>query len=154
MSCNLWRLTVGGVTALAFVGVALLGAAPAALHADTPALGTPAQDPPAARRVVRMSAERFLFTPSEITVEEGTVLEIRLTSDDTDHGFRIIGSTIDVSIPKRNRGEAIAVFAAAKPGDYTFECSHMCGAGHGFMRGRIRVKARAAGPAKKTGDPR
>ena len=99
-------------------------------------------------------AERFLFTPSEVTVEEGTVLEIRLTSDDTDHGFRIIGSSIDVSIPKRNRGVAVAVFTATTAGDYTFECSHMCGAGHGFMRGRIRVKARASGGAEKTGDPR
>ena len=149
MSYNLWPLTVGGVTALALVGVSLVGPVPTALHADTPA-----QDAPAARRVVRMSAERFLFTPSEITVEEGTVLEIRLTSDDTDHGFRIIGSTIDVSIPKRNRGEAVAVFTATKPGDYTFECSHMCGAGHGFMRGRIHVKARASAGAEKSGDPR
>ena len=149
MSYNLWPLTVGGFTALLLVGGAFVGSLPMALHADTPA-----QDPPAARRVVRMSAERFLFTPSEITVEEGTVLEIRLTSVDTDHGFRIIGSSIDLSIPKRNRGEAVAVFAATKPGDYTFECSHMCGAGHGFMRGRIRVKARASDGATKTGDPR
>ena len=149
MSHTLFPLTVVGITALVLVGVSLFGSASAALHADP--LG---QDAPATRRVVRMSAERFLFTPSEISVEEGTVLEIRLTSDDTDHGFRIIGSSIDVSIPKRNRGEAIAVFAATTPGDYTFECSHMCGAGHGFMRGRIRVKARASGPAKKAGDPR
>lgn len=149
MSHTLLSLTVGGFTALVLVGLSLFAPATAALHA-----GPLAQDAPAARRVVRMSAERFLFTPSEITVEEGTVLEIRLTSDDTDHGFRIIGSSIDVSIPKRNRGEAVALFAATTPGDYTFECSHMCGAGHGFMRGRIRVKARASGTAKQAGDPR
>ena len=149
MSYQLLPLTVGGVTALVLVGLSFFGSAPSELHADP--LG---QDAAAARRLVRMSAERFLFTPSEISVEEGTVLEIHLTSDDTDHGFRIIGSSIDVSIPKRNRGEAVAVFAATTPGDYTFECSHMCGAGHGFMRGRIRVKARPSGPAKKAGDPR
>ena len=148
-SRTLLPLTVGGVTALVVAGLSVFGSAPAALRA-----GPRGQDAPAARRVVRMSAERFLFTPSEITVEEGTVLEIRLTSDDTDHGFRIIGSSIDVSIPKRNRGEAVAVFAATTPGDYTFECSHMCGAGHGFMRGRIRVKARPSGTAKKPGEPR
>ena len=149
MSHKLLPLTVGGFTALALVGLAFFGSAPAALRA-----GPLTQDAPGARRVVRMSAERFLFTPSEITVEEGTVLEIRLTSDDTDHGFRIIGSSIDVSIPKRNRGEAVAVFAATTPGDYTFECSHMCGAGHGFMRGRIRVKARPSDAGKKPGEPR
>ena len=148
-SRTLLPLTVGGVTALVVAGLSVFGSAPAALRA-----GPRGQDAPAARRVVRMSAERFLFTPSEITVEEGTVLEIRLTSDDTDHGFRIIGSSIDVSIPKRNRGEAVAVFAATTPGDYTFECSHMCGAGHGFMRGRIRVKARPSDAGKKPGEPR
>ena len=96
------------------------------------------------RRVVDVVAERFLFVPSEITVEAGTTLEIRLTSEDTDHGFRVVGSDINVVIPKRGRGDAVAVFEATTPGDYTFECSQMCGAGHSFMRGRIRVKPRAS----------
>jgi cytochrome c oxidase subunit 2 len=95
------------------------------------------------RRSVHVVAERFLFTPSEITVEAGSTLEIRLTSEDTDHGFRILGTDIDVEIPKRGRGEATVVFQPAEAGDYTFECSRMCGAGHSFMRGRIRVKPRA-----------
>lgn len=149
MSSSLLPRTVAVFTALGLLCVPSFGTVRAAPHADPHR-----QDASLARRVVRMSAERFLFTPSEITVEEGTVLEIHLTSDDTDHGFRVIGSSIDVSIPKRNRGEAIAVFQATTPGDYTFECSHMCGAGHGFMRGRIRVKARASDSAKKAGDLR
>ena len=97
-----------------------------------------------ARRVVDVVAERFLFVPSEITAEAGTTLEIRLTSEDTDHGFRVIGSDINVVIPKRGRGDAVAIFKATTAGDYTFECSQMCGAGHSFMRGRIRVKPRAS----------
>jgi cytochrome c oxidase subunit 2 len=94
-----------------------------------------------ARKTIEVVAERFLFTPSEITVDRGTTVEFRLTSEDTDHGFRIIGTDIDVTIPKRGRGEAVAVFDAKEAGDYTFECSHICGAGHSFMRGRIRVRA-------------
>ncbi|MGQ0733854.1 MAG: hypothetical protein ACT4QD_09385 [Acidobacteriota bacterium] len=100
-----------------------------------------AQDRPSTRRTVHVVAERFLFTPSEITVEQGTTLELRLTSEDTDHGFRIAGPRgFDLTVPKRGRGEVVAVFEATEPGDYTFECSRMCGAGHSFMRGRIRVK--------------
>jgi cytochrome c oxidase subunit 2 len=95
---------------------------------------------PAARRTVDVVAERFLFVPSEITVDAGTTLEIRLTSEDTDHGFRIVGTDINTSIPKRGRGEVTVVFEAQEAGDYTFECSQMCGAGHSFMRGRIRVR--------------
>ncbi len=91
------------------------------------------------RKVVRVTAERFTFTPSHIKVKRGTVVEFRLRSEDTNHGFRIVGSDTNVIIPKRGRGEATLVFLAETPGRYTFECSKMCGAGHGFMRGLITV---------------
>jgi cytochrome c oxidase subunit 2 len=87
-------------------------------------------------RVVEIAAERFSFTPSEIKVKAGTRLEIRLRSDDTAHGFRIIGTDVDVELPKRGRGVATVAFEP-KPGRYTFECSQLCGAGHEFMRGVI-----------------
>ena len=94
-------------------------------------------------RVVHMVAERFAFNPSEITVDEGTVLELRIASDDTDHGFRLQGlGGVDVAIPKRGRGDVRVVVQANQAGTYEFECSHVCGAGHGFMRGRLRVKPR------------
>jgi cytochrome c oxidase subunit II len=89
--------------------------------------------------MVDVTAERFSFTPSEIKVKAGTRLQIRLSSEDTDHGFRIPGTEIDVRIPKRNRGTTTVTFEAAKPGRYTFQCSHVCGAGHSFMRGEIVV---------------
>jgi cytochrome c oxidase subunit 2 len=94
-----------------------------------------------AKKVVHVVAERFSFTPSHISVAAGTVIEIRLTSEDTAHGFRIAGPRgVDVTIPKRGRGEMVVTFEATEAGDYVFECSRMCGAGHSFMRGRIRVR--------------
>jgi cytochrome c oxidase subunit 2 len=90
-------------------------------------------------QVVDVTAERFSFTPSEIRVKSGTRLQIRLSSEDTDHGFRIPDTDIDVRIPKRNRGTITVTFDAAKPGRYAFQCSHVCGAGHSFMRGEIVV---------------
>jgi cytochrome c oxidase subunit 2 len=92
------------------------------------------------RRVVRVVAERFTFTPSQIKVKRGAVVEFRLRSDDTNHGFHIVGSNANVIIPKRGRGEATLVFEADAAGHYTFECSKMCGAGHSFMRGSITVE--------------
>lgn len=94
------------------------------------------------RKVVQITAERFTFTPSRIKVTRGTVIEFRLRSDDTNHGFRIVGSDANVIIPKRGRGEATLIFTADTPGRYTFECSKMCGAGHSFMRGEIIVEER------------
>ena len=94
------------------------------------------------RRVVRVTAERFTFTPSEIVVETDEEVELRLRSDDTAHGFRIAGTTVNVTIPKRGRDELSIVFRAPAPGRYTFECTRMCGAGHNFMRGMLIVRDR------------
>lgn len=103
--------------------------------------GQPAAQP----RVVHVVAERFAFTPSDITVEEGSVVELRITSDDTDHGFGLRGlGDVNVAIPKRGRGDVRVTIEARQAGNYPFECSHICGAGHGFMRGVIRVKPRSA----------
>ena len=92
------------------------------------------------RHVVQMVAERFTFTPSRIVVPVGTMVEIHIRSEDTDHGFHIVGGR-NVIIPKRRLGEAVVVFEADEPGEYRFECSKLCGAGHNFMRGEIIVTA-------------
>jgi cytochrome c oxidase subunit 2 len=94
----------------------------------------------AQRRIVKISAERFSFTPSEIAMTTGEEIEIRLKSDDTSHGFRLVGRDVDLTIPKRGQGEVSVVFKPEQAGRYEFECSHLCGAGHSFMRGVIVVK--------------
>jgi heme/copper-type cytochrome/quinol oxidase subunit 2 len=101
------------------------------------------------RRVVRVSAERFSFTPSEIIVEAGEEIELRLKSDDTAHGFRIPGTPVNVVIPKRGRSEIVVPFRAPAAGRYEFECTRMCGAGHNFMRGVLVVRE----PASKAPQP-
>jgi cytochrome c oxidase subunit 2 len=100
------------------------------------------------RRVIRISAERFLFTPSEIKLTVGDNVEFRLTSDDTAHGFRLAGTDVDIAIPKRGAGEIAVAFTADKPGRWTFECSRMCGAGHHFMRGVVIVREAGKGPGR------
>lgn len=97
------------------------------------------------RRVMRVDAERFAFTPSRLRVEVGEEVELRLKSADTAHGFRIVGTSTNVAIPNRGSGEAVVVVRFDRPGRYTFECSRMCGAGHDFMRGEIVVRDRPAG---------
>ena len=87
-----------------------------------------------------MTAERFAFTPSEIVAEKGTVIEFHLTSDDTDHGFRIIGTEVSAQIPKRRRGETVVTYTADTAGRFVIECSRPCGAGHTMMRATLVVK--------------
>jgi cytochrome c oxidase subunit 2 len=101
------------------------------------------------RRVVRVSAERFAFTPSRIVVDAGEEIEMRVSSDDTAHGFRIAGTSVNVVIPKRGRGEVSVSFRAPEPGRYVFECTRMCGAGHHFMRGELLVRDPSASQSRK-----
>jgi cytochrome c oxidase subunit 2 len=96
-------------------------------------------------RVIKINAERFAFTPSRIEVTAGEEVEFRLRSDDTSHGFRIVGTNTSVAIPKRGKGEASARVRFDKPGTYSFECNRVCGAGHNFMRGELIVRERQAG---------
>ena len=103
------------------------------------------------RQVVRIVAERFTFTPSRIEVAVGTTVEIHIRSEDTDHGFHIVGGR-NVIIPKRRQGEAVVVFEADEPGIYRFECSKLCGAGHNFMKGEIIVTAPDAPDAADAAD--
>lgn len=103
----------------------------------------PARSQP--RRVVEITAERFTFTPSEIVVDAGEEVELRLKSDDTAHGFRVAGTNINLAIPKRGRKEISTTLRITEPGRYTFECSRMCGAGHNFMRGVLVVRPKAGG---------
>ena len=95
---------------------------------------------PQALKIIRVSAERFAYTPSEITVEKGTVIEFHLTSEDTDHGFHIIDTDVNVRIPKRRRGETVVKYTADTVGRFIIECTRPCGAGHTAMRATLVVK--------------
>ncbi len=104
-------------------------------------LALPAQETPAREtKVVHMVAERFAFVPSNIKVKRGAVVEFRITSEDTNHGFHIPKAGINAIVPKRGRGEVKVIFRADESGEYAFECSKACGAGHTQMRGVIVVE--------------
>jgi cytochrome c oxidase subunit 2 len=89
---------------------------------------------------IRVVAERFRFTPDEVKIRRGSTVEFVLESDDTDHGFRILGTDVDRVIPKRGRGSITVTFTPDQAGRYSFECSKLCGAGHDFMHGVIVVE--------------
>lgn len=101
--------------------------------------------PQTAPRVIHITAERFSFTPSEIRVQAGEEVELRIQSEDTSHGFRLIGTTVTAVVPKRGKGEVSVRVRQDQPGRMTFECTRVCGAGHNFMRGVIIVRPATTG---------
>jgi cytochrome c oxidase subunit 2 len=91
-------------------------------------------------RVIAIVAERFTFVPSEIKLKQGEVVELRIRSLDTNHGFYIREAGVNVIVPKRGKGDARILFRAQEKGVFPFECSKACGAGHTIMQGRIVVE--------------
>jgi len=49
-------------------------------------------------KTVRITAERFSFTPSRIQVKKGTIVEIVAESEDTSHGFHLPAAGIESMI--------------------------------------------------------
>jgi len=130
------------------LGVALLATAGASSNGATVFAKASALKQTPERRVIRVTAERFTFTPSRIVVNPGDTIEFRLTSDDTAHGFRISGTDVNVVIPKRGMPETSVTMTAPAPGRYAFECTRMCGAGHNFMRGELIVRDPSKGAGR------
>jgi len=124
-----------GITRIAFLALLMTGTATIAGSAVRAAQGPP---PP---RVIEVTVERFEFWPSAITIAEDETVVLQLRSEDTQHGFHIVGTGTNVTVPKRGKGMAIATLSGLKAGRYTFECSRLCGAGHNFMRGVLIVRA-------------
>ncbi|MEX2301860.1 MAG: cupredoxin domain-containing protein [Bryobacterales bacterium] len=93
-----------------------------------------------AGRVISIVAERFTFVPSRIKLKQGEVVELRIRSLDTNHGFHIRDAGVNVIVPKRGKGDARILFRAQEKGVFPFDCSKACGAGHTMMTGRIVVE--------------
>jgi cytochrome c oxidase subunit 2 len=95
---------------------------------------TPAGEPP----VIEITARRFEFAPSRITLRKGETVTLRLRSQDVTHGFFMKPLGIDMTIEP---GKATDVTLTPRaPGSYTVICDHFCGAGHGNMHMEIVVE--------------
>ena len=75
-----------------------------------------------------------------IALKLGEVVELRIRSLDTNHGFMIPEAGVNLVVPKRGKGDARVLFRAQRRGVFEFICSKPCGAGHLMMRGQIVVE--------------
>ena len=90
-----------------------------------------------AERTIVVHAHRFAFEPSEISINTGETIRLRLISDDVPHSLLVKPLHIDISATKSNPGES--VLNAATPGDYHGRCGRFCGSGHGRMVFTVHV---------------
>ncbi len=95
---------------------------------------------------IQVTAKKYEFNPSVITVKQGQQVKLVITATDRDHGFKLAAYNIEERLKK---GVATPIeFTADKPGTFPFECSVVCGLGHGHMKGKLVVEpaASAASP--------
>ena len=94
-------------------------------------------DPGPSQQKISVTAKRYSFTPSEITVEKGKPVVLAFTSQDVTHGLSIPKLGIWTEIRKGRPTEV--TFTPAQAGVYQGQCAHFCGAKHAEMRFTIRV---------------
>jgi|SRR3989338_5767360 len=85
-----------------------------------------------------MTAKKFEFMPSAITVNKGDKVKITITSIDATHGFLLPDFNINEKLEPNK--PVIVEFVADKAGAFTFRCNIICGSGHSSMSGALIVK--------------
>ena len=92
---------------------------------------------PEAEQVVRMTAKKFEYTPSEITLKKGVPVILEITAVDRDHGFKVpeLGIRADLKSGQVTRVRIVP----DRTGTFEFRCDVFCGSGHEDMSGEIVV---------------
>ena len=90
-------------------------------------------------RVVKVVAERFKYTPSEITLKPGEAVQIEIMSLDFIHGLSIPDLKIRADLPPGRVTKVQVKFDQV--GVYDFLCDNFCGDKHEEMSGRFVVRA-------------
>jgi cytochrome c oxidase subunit 2 len=92
-------------------------------------------------KTIDITASRFQFDPSTISVAQGDIVRLHLHSADRSHAFAIKAFRVKALIPKG--GETVTVeFVADQAGTFPFTCSEYCGTGHSGMKGTLVVLAK------------
>jgi len=88
--------------------------------------------------VVAISAKRFEFNPTHISLKKGEPVTLRLTTDDVKHGFFSKALQLDAELIPGKITEVTITPQTA--GTFTTICDSFCGSGHGNMKMTIVVE--------------
>jgi cytochrome c oxidase subunit 2 len=89
-------------------------------------------------RTVEITAKRFEFVPSTITLRKGETVRLHVTSADVTHGLFLRPLKIDAELVPGVSEDVIVTPQQA--GTFTAICHHFCGAGHGNMKLTVIVE--------------
>lgn len=83
-------------------------------------------------------AQVWAFTPNPVVVPEDSEVTFYVTSRDIQHGFKVIGTNINMMVLPGQVSTLKAVFD--EPGTYNIICHEYCGIAHHTMYGQIIVE--------------
>jgi len=87
---------------------------------------------------ISLEAKQWEFVPAVVTVNQGDLVRLTVTSTDVAHGIAISAFGVN---KKFDAGETVTVeFTADKAGTFPIVCNVFCGSGHGSMKGSLIVQ--------------
>ena len=90
------------------------------------------------------------WSPTDIIIEAGQPLHLRLISDDVVHGFAI-GQSEQPAIDLLPGKTVETTLTFDQPGKYTYYCTRWCGLNHWRMRGIIEVSTPSGSSSEQIG---
>jgi len=100
--------------------------------------GLAAGEAKAPGKVVRITAKKFEFNPSEIHLKAGEPVVFEVTALDRTHGFSIPKLKLRVDVT--TSAVATVAFTPVEPGTFTFQCDLFCGLHHEDMNGTLYIE--------------
>ena len=88
-------------------------------------------------KIIKVSARRYEFSPSEITLKKGVPVVLQLSTEDRSHGFYAPSLNLRADILPGKVAELKVT--PQKTGDFDFFCDIFCGSGHESMLGKIKI---------------